>query len=210
MTISLVLFSARHCLFPARFRLAYYRALLRLPSFLCVSLSLHPLVSGFLLLVVFLPGPPLFFLFPTTPFLAGLSPTLRVPFRPRLHPRVHPSTITARRVSPTPPSFLSATIARKVVVVCPSFREALSFFPDVCVSSTAKRSRRRRRRLGPRRSGKNEYRYHARRGREYRRKSRDHPGSHNGDRRASVQSLMVGRVYLFVRQPPVPGPRGSR
>lgn len=28
MTISLVLFSARHCLFPARFRLAYYRALL--------------------------------------------------------------------------------------------------------------------------------------------------------------------------------------
>lgn len=26
MTISLVLFSARHCLFPARFRLAYYRA----------------------------------------------------------------------------------------------------------------------------------------------------------------------------------------
>lgn len=35
MTISLVLFSARHCLFPARFRLAYYRALLlspRLPS----------------------------------------------------------------------------------------------------------------------------------------------------------------------------------
>ena len=53
MTISLVLFSARHCLFPARFRLAYYRALLLSHSLLC---PLPPL-----LLTVFRQVPPLFF-----------------------------------------------------------------------------------------------------------------------------------------------------
>lgn len=71
MTISLVLFSARHCLFPARFRLAYYRALLLSHSLLC---PLPPL-----LLTVFRQVPPSSF-FPRfnhrelpARFLAGLS-----------------------------------------------------------------------------------------------------------------------------------------
>lgn len=47
MTISLVLFSARHCLFPARFRLAYYRALLLSPRLPSVFRSPAPPLSLF-------------------------------------------------------------------------------------------------------------------------------------------------------------------
>lgn len=101
MTISLVLFSARHCLFPARFRLAYYRALLL--SLLPPRFPLAPL------------SPPLSF-FPPPPScpldspnhqrgsacsfsLAGLS-QLFVSFvyaaPPSVdQPRVHPSTVIA-------------------------------------------------------------------------------------------------------------------
>ena len=80
MTISLVLFSARHCLFPARFRLAYYHALLY-----SISLSLCPFSLAYppvLLLTVFRRILPLFFpsfSFFSFSFFPFFSPSLTFP-----------------------------------------------------------------------------------------------------------------------------------
>lgn len=97
MTISLVLFSARHCLFPARFRLAYYRALLY-----SLFLSLYPFPLAYLLppppvllLTVFRQILPLFFpFFSSSFFFLSFSPSPSLAF-----PTIASSTL-ARFLAP--------------------------------------------------------------------------------------------------------------